>query len=643
VNVARQPQVILAGELADFDVSSLLAAFGLGRQLITLEIMDHSGQADGYIVIKAGRVVSALTGEHTGAEAVRRLLSTERPAHFRVLRDADVATELAEQPALGTIAELTRLTPIPAASSFEERPSAPPGPNGMRRSRTPPAPTPRRSSGTGTRVRVLEGSFSDVNLPNLLAVVSAGRQYIEVHVLDERSVSVGVIELKAGMLVGARTRTSRGLDAAHDLLDAPTTYRFVVIRRREAPRTLTALAPVSRVLGKHEARDADFGFEDEHETAVALASLRDSDFPPASERSRLSTPDTPVPVLDGNFAELDLPSLMQVVGMSRQHTKLRVFDDQRQPVGELHLKSGQLLRAEARDASGVVAVRRLLHSPRDFTFVVLRYPHAREPSESLGSIDDVLGRATSIGTGSFGASGFGASSFSAGSFGSSSFGSSGSSSNSSSSSSYAGLPPSAAQSAAHSAPSLARPDVTGAQPLSFAPGHAGPNGIAPRVGGNWLMGAALGAGFVLLGVAAAALVMRPAQVTTDVSSATAKPQVAEAPAPAAVQAPPPAAHSVKPPIAAMEAPTQAQAGDGQSAPSMFAPTEATGAPLGKPAIASIQAGLRQLGYETGPIDGVLGPRTLTAIKAFQVDEALISDGTLSPPTRARLSRRIGGF
>ena len=602
----RQPQVILAGELADFDVSSLLSAFGLGRQLITLEIMDHSGQADGYIVIKAGRVVSALSGEHTGAEAVRRLLSSERPAHFRVLREASqTSTELDGTPALGTIEELARLTPIPPSASGEDHPSPVPGPNGVRRSRTPPPPLPRRSSGAGSRVRVLEGSFTDIALSAVPQVVSAGRQYIEVHVLDERSVSVGVIEVKAGMLVAARTRTLHGLDAAHALLDAPSNYRFVVIRRREPPRTITALSHVSRLLIRHEAHGSDFGFEDEPETAVAPSSLRDSDSPPGFERARLSTPDTPVPVLDGNFAELDLPSLIQVVGTSRQHTKLRVFDDQRQPVGELHLKSGQLLRADARDATGVAAVRRLLHSPRDFTFVVLRYPHAREPVESLGGILDVLGRATAVGTtGSFGP-----------------------------------LPSAAALALPLPASSSVSSEATGPHIPLPAPGTK-TNGVSPRSGGNWLIGAALGAGFVLLGGAATALLLRPAQVTTDVSSALAKPQPQDTPAPAAAQAAP-AVPSVKPPTAATEAAAQPQ--DVPSAQGAIALTETSPAPLGKPAIASIQAGLRQLGYETGPIDGVLGPRTAAAIKAFQSDEQLISDGTLSQSTRARLSRRIGGL
>jgi peptidoglycan hydrolase-like protein with peptidoglycan-binding domain len=76
--------------------------------------------------------------------------------------------------------------------------------------------------------------------------------------------------------------------------------------------------------------------------------------------------------------------------------------------------------------------------------------------------------------------------------------------------------------------------------------------------------------------------------------------------------------------------------------SLLGAPDVTGAALGKPAIASIQAGLRQLGYETGPVDGVLGPRTNAAVKAFQEDEGLVTDGKLTASTRARLARRISG-
>ena len=606
MSVARQPQVILTGELADFDVSSLLSAFGLGRQLITLEILGESGDTDGHIVIKSGRVVSAVAGEQTGADAVRQLLSTDRPAHFRVLRESQEA-QLAvgdAEAAVGTIAELTQSPGPSYGASDSERPPVP-HTNGIRPSRTPA--TPRLSSRGSARVRVLEGSLSDVALPTLLGVLSSGRQYIELHVLDERAVTVGAIELKSGMLVGARTGAVHGLDALNQLLGSPDHYRFAVIRRRESPRHLTALARVSDLLARVTGPSFAPGFDEDPATAVVHGEPRDRRSRPEGLRT-LPAKDVAVPVLDGNFSELDLPSLVQVVGSSRQHTRLRIFDDQRQLMGELQLKSGQVLRAEAREASGVTAVRRLLHSPRDFTFVVLRHPQASEPLESLGSINEVLAQASRSGPNS-------------GLF-------------------HTHTQPLAA-SDAPAATGRVQLSATGTHdPVPLPPYPPGVRVNGFRVPGSWLPGAAIGAGLVLLGVGAAALFFRPLQgsTTTDVSSALTKPAPAVQPAPPVPEPPRPAAVSGE--TAAPAA--QPAVAEVPATVGMFGPADGSPANLSKPAIASLQAVLRQLGYDTGPIDGVLGPRTHAAIKAFQSDESLIADGTLTASTRARLARRISG-
>jgi peptidoglycan hydrolase-like protein with peptidoglycan-binding domain len=48
-----------------------------------------------------------------------------------------------------------------------------------------------------------------------------------------------------------------------------------------------------------------------------------------------------------------------------------------------------------------------------------------------------------------------------------------------------------------------------------------------------------------------------------------------------------------------------------------------------PGIAELQAGLAELGYGPGPVDGYLGPQTRAAIKAFQKDQGLEADGKYS--------------
>lgn len=50
----------------------------------------------------------------------------------------------------------------------------------------------------------------------------------------------------------------------------------------------------------------------------------------------------------------------------------------------------------------------------------------------------------------------------------------------------------------------------------------------------------------------------------------------------------------------------------------------------------IQARLKELGFDPGPIDGRSGTRTVKAIKAFQIANGLAADGRAGPITRAVL-------
>jgi peptidoglycan hydrolase-like protein with peptidoglycan-binding domain len=45
-----------------------------------------------------------------------------------------------------------------------------------------------------------------------------------------------------------------------------------------------------------------------------------------------------------------------------------------------------------------------------------------------------------------------------------------------------------------------------------------------------------------------------------------------------------------------------------------------------------QQRLKDLGYYTGTVDGITGPRTQDAIRRFQADHGLSQTGTLTPPT-----------
>lgn len=60
------------------------------------------------------------------------------------------------------------------------------------------------------------------------------------------------------------------------------------------------------------------------------------------------------------------------------------------------------------------------------------------------------------------------------------------------------------------------------------------------------------------------------------------------------------------------------------------------APSDGSSVAAYQKQLATLGYYTGKIDGIPGPKTQAAVRSFQRDSDLIVDGIVGPATRARL-------
>lgn len=522
---------IVQGELSDsLTLEEVLRVVGFTRQHVIVELSDPaSGKLLGEIRVKAGKVLSAQAGELVELEAVQELLRAKAGTSFVLYTDS---TRVEQLHPLGSLVDVL----VRAADTEPTAPSSPS--NGFRKTLPPPLPQARRAAEPPPQARILEGSIEDFELSQVLRVLSTSRQPIELHVWDDVAKSVGVIDVKAGFIIGAGTDKLSGLPAARELLSARS-GRFVAVRRAEPSTERPALTSVNELLKPSK-----------------------SDAQPQTAESNKG-----IPVLDGKLGELDVESLLRVAAASRQFTGVHIFDKSRRPVGSIYVKGGHIVRAKAEDLTGLAAVRRLLAAPRDFVFLVQRYPDAPQVTTSIGSIGSVLQRAGS-------------------------------------------------------------PRAT---PAFVAPPPAATVGLPARASAqshnnSWMGGAVLGAGFVLLGGIATAVVMHattPPPTVTTLSPVTAPPS-----APEQVNAPPaePPADQAAPLTAAASAPE---------------PPPLPASELSKAAIASLQAGLRQLGYETGPIDGVVGPRTTAAIKAFQYAEHLHVDGTLSPPTRAVLLRRIG--
>ncbi|MBX2856225.1 MAG: peptidoglycan-binding protein [Rhodobacteraceae bacterium] len=65
-------------------------------------------------------------------------------------------------------------------------------------------------------------------------------------------------------------------------------------------------------------------------------------------------------------------------------------------------------------------------------------------------------------------------------------------------------------------------------------------------------------------------------------------------------------------------------------------------PANGAATARVQAGLRDLGYNPGPIDGVKGTQTTQAIRDYQRDNGLLVDGQASYELASHIDGKLGG-
>lgn len=58
-------------------------------------------------------------------------------------------------------------------------------------------------------------------------------------------------------------------------------------------------------------------------------------------------------------------------------------------------------------------------------------------------------------------------------------------------------------------------------------------------------------------------------------------------------------------------------------------------------VAGTQSGLKRMGYDPGPVDGILGPRTRAAIRAYQKDHRLPVDERPTPALALHIRAQLG--
>jgi len=82
-------------------------------------------------------------------------------------------------------------------------------------------------------------------------------------------------------------------------------------------------------------------------------------------------------------------------------------------------------------------------------------------------------------------------------------------------------------------------------------------------------------------------------------------------------------------------PSAGQAGSGTTGSSASKPM-ATNGQADADQVKSLQKALQEKGMDPGPIDGIIGPRTQAALRAYQKDQKLPETGRLDSQTREKL-------
>jgi hypothetical protein len=95
-------------------------------------------------------------------------------------------------------------------------------------------------------------------------------------------------------------------------------------------------------------------------------------------------------VMAGTLRDFDVPSVLQAVSLSRQHTVLRLWDSGKRETGQIRLKAGQLLDAVQGERRGRTAFQSILRSKAHHTFRVERLQEPADKVEPMGPLASML-------------------------------------------------------------------------------------------------------------------------------------------------------------------------------------------------------------------------------------------------------------
>ena len=550
---------MMTGRLDEFDLLTLLQTVGVGRQMVEIEIRDRDELLLGGIRVKSGQLLSAQAGEIEGVAAVSALLRNSESFAFAAFR---VAAELDEIPALASVAEISVRFGVEADAE------------------------------AARDTVVLEGSLSEFDLAAVLHTVGCTRQHCALQVHDGLTVT-GTIVVKSGQVLAAQTAGLTGIPAVQQLINGHHDEQFRLIQLAGAPPDDAPIGPIGQVL-LHADAPAPFSgpqsagpqsAEPPEATGLPIPSIEDG----ADTELSTGTPPTGAVVLEGKLAEFDVRTVLEVLASTRQHARLQVLGTG-VPLGEIALKAGRILSAQAGTLHGRAAVAFLVGASPQLRFRVLTMADGFEPREPLGAVHEVLAEAPAL-----------------------------------------------------RAPGTSTRILRWAIPLSFALGGAivflvTRSSATPSPPATAEAHVAMPA-IDVQPAPAAAPAPAPSPATGPVPPSPAAPEAsaaagaeqttlapAEPPAPVTASTTAPGAGSGAAPGTTSGAASATQpAGSGDlAAPSPL--------PAASVNIKNAQAAFKQLGFDPGPVDNVYGKLTRTAILRFQRAQHLPLTGVLDPQT-----------
>jgi hypothetical protein len=337
---------LLSGTLADLDLASIAAVTSLGRAQLRLDLHEAGGRQIGSIVLKAGRVVSATAGTKRGRDALHVIMTAASDTRFRLTHEpVDFMTS-------GALVMVDELQDLRRRQSSMTRPASLADGTGSRYPALDPTPTAPASA----RVPMMQGRLAEFDMLTLLQTIGMGRQLVDIEVRDPTGSPVGNVTVKSGKVVSASAGDSVGIRAISQLVKAPASYGFAAFRVTTNIDGVSALGSVSEI-------------------CIRLATA------PAAMANRS--------VMKGSLSEFDLPTLIQTVGVSRQHSALEIHDELT-IVGAVYLKSGIVLSVTAGELTGIPALHYLLTTHSNDRFRVLRMHDDVSAREPLGPIGRVL-------------------------------------------------------------------------------------------------------------------------------------------------------------------------------------------------------------------------------------------------------------